>query len=347
MARAAAGRSGMRPTVARRSPPAQVTIRYDERKLCYDARTRSAPSRWRCACCARSLRAGRSRAAALRSPSRPPPSPSSSRARARGRRRAARPRTAAASASTEAGRRLVRAHRGDPRRAGGRGAPSCRPPRLMSMDGPRRGVPERRAGAARPGDRRRCSSARISTCGCAPRSSEPEASLPALRLGEVDLGSCRTRTRATRRRPDAAAASASTSWRTRSASCSHRPRRRRATRSSSPTWPTSAGSPRRRARACRAHARGRLPRRRASPPTSHSTRTTSASSPRSSRQGSGSRWCLEPRPRCVRSEGVVVRPVADVPVTRRIYAAARRGGLERPALAMVDARCSARAASPK
>jgi molybdate transport repressor ModE-like protein len=35
--------------------------------------------------------------------------------------------------------------------------------------------------------------------------------------------------------------------------------------------------------------------------------------------------------------GVVVRPVADVPVARRLYAAARRGGLERPALAaMVD-----------
>ena len=36
--------------------------------------------------------------------------------------------------------------------------------------------------------------------------------------------------------------------------------------------------------------------------------------------------------------GVVVPPVADVPVRRRIYAAARRGGLARPALAaMVDA----------
>ena len=36
--------------------------------------------------------------------------------------------------------------------------------------------------------------------------------------------------------------------------------------------------------------------------------------------------------------GVVVRPVADVPVTRRIYAAARSGGFERPALAaMVEA----------
>jgi molybdate transport repressor ModE-like protein len=35
---------------------------------------------------------------------------------------------------------------------------------------------------------------------------------------------------------------------------------------------------------------------------------------------------------------VAFRPVADVPVTRRLYAAARRGGLERPALAaMVDA----------
>jgi molybdate transport repressor ModE-like protein len=35
--------------------------------------------------------------------------------------------------------------------------------------------------------------------------------------------------------------------------------------------------------------------------------------------------------------GVVVRPVADVPVARRLYAAARRGGLARPALAaMVD-----------
>jgi molybdate transport repressor ModE-like protein len=35
---------------------------------------------------------------------------------------------------------------------------------------------------------------------------------------------------------------------------------------------------------------------------------------------------------------VAIRPVADVPVTRRIYAAARRGGLERPALrAMVEA----------
>ena len=31
--------------------------------------------------------------------------------------------------------------------------------------------------------------------------------------------------------------------------------------------------------------------------------------------------------------GTVVRPVADVPVARRIYATARRGGLERPALA--------------
>ena len=36
--------------------------------------------------------------------------------------------------------------------------------------------------------------------------------------------------------------------------------------------------------------------------------------------------------------GTVVRPVADVPVTRRVYVSARRGGLERPALAaMVDA----------
>jgi molybdate transport repressor ModE-like protein len=35
---------------------------------------------------------------------------------------------------------------------------------------------------------------------------------------------------------------------------------------------------------------------------------------------------------------LTIRPVADVPVTRRVYAAARRGGLERPALAaMVDA----------
>jgi molybdate transport repressor ModE-like protein len=35
---------------------------------------------------------------------------------------------------------------------------------------------------------------------------------------------------------------------------------------------------------------------------------------------------------------VTIRPVADVPVTRRVYAAARRGGLERPALAaMVEA----------
>jgi molybdate transport repressor ModE-like protein len=31
--------------------------------------------------------------------------------------------------------------------------------------------------------------------------------------------------------------------------------------------------------------------------------------------------------------GIVVRPIADVPVTRRIYVSARRGGLERPALA--------------
>ena len=37
-------------------------------------------------------------------------------------------------------------------------------------------------------------------------------------------------------------------------------------------------------------------------------------------------------------EGTVVRPVADVPVARRIYATARRGSLERPALAaMVEA----------
>jgi DNA-binding transcriptional LysR family regulator len=36
--------------------------------------------------------------------------------------------------------------------------------------------------------------------------------------------------------------------------------------------------------------------------------------------------------------GVVVRPVADVPAMRRIYVSARRGGLERPALAaMVEA----------
>ena len=43
-------------------------------------------------------------------------------------------------------------------------------------------------------------------------------------------------------------------------------------------------------------------------------------------------------------DGVVVRPVADVVVRRRIYAAARRGGLARPALAaMVDA---LRAATP-
>jgi molybdate transport repressor ModE-like protein len=43
--------------------------------------------------------------------------------------------------------------------------------------------------------------------------------------------------------------------------------------------------------------------------------------------------------------GVSVRAIADVPVTRRLYAAARRGGLERPALAaMVDA---LRAAVPR
>jgi DNA-binding transcriptional LysR family regulator len=34
---------------------------------------------------------------------------------------------------------------------------------------------------------------------------------------------------------------------------------------------------------------------------------------------------------------VSIRPVADVPVTRRLYAAARRGGLERPALAAMVA----------
>jgi DNA-binding transcriptional LysR family regulator len=35
--------------------------------------------------------------------------------------------------------------------------------------------------------------------------------------------------------------------------------------------------------------------------------------------------------------GVVVRPIADVAVRRRIYVSARRGGLARPALAaMVD-----------
>jgi molybdate transport repressor ModE-like protein len=44
---------------------------------------------------------------------------------------------------------------------------------------------------------------------------------------------------------------------------------------------------------------------------------------------------------------VAIRPVADVPVTRRLYAAARRGGLERPALAaMVDALRDAAARSP-
>jgi len=36
-------------------------------------------------------------------------------------------------------------------------------------------------------------------------------------------------------------------------------------------------------------------------------------------------------------DGVVVRPVADVPVERRIYVSARRGGLERPALAAMVA----------
>jgi hypothetical protein len=42
-------------------------------------------------------------------------------------------------------------------------------------------------------------------------------------------------------------------------------------------------------------------------------------------------------------EDVVVRPVADVAVTRRIYVSARRGGLERPALAaMVEALLDAR-----
>jgi molybdate transport repressor ModE-like protein len=46
--------------------------------------------------------------------------------------------------------------------------------------------------------------------------------------------------------------------------------------------------------------------------------------------------------------GVVVRPVADVPVTRRIYVCARRGGLERPALAaMVEALRSAAARSAR
>jgi molybdate transport repressor ModE-like protein len=46
-------------------------------------------------------------------------------------------------------------------------------------------------------------------------------------------------------------------------------------------------------------------------------------------------------------DGVVVRPVADIQVARRIYAAARRGGSERPALrAMVEALSSVAAAIP-
>ena len=44
---------------------------------------------------------------------------------------------------------------------------------------------------------------------------------------------------------------------------------------------------------------------------------------------------------------VAIRPVADVPVTRRLYAAARRGGLERPALAaMVEALSAAVPGAP-
>ena len=39
-------------------------------------------------------------------------------------------------------------------------------------------------------------------------------------------------------------------------------------------------------------------------------------------------------------DGTVVRPVADVPVARRIYAATRRGGLERPAPAALVAALS-------
>ena len=38
--------------------------------------------------------------------------------------------------------------------------------------------------------------------------------------------------------------------------------------------------------------------------------------------------------------GVVVRPVADVPVTRRIYVSARRGGLARPASRRWWRRCA-------
>jgi len=46
-------------------------------------------------------------------------------------------------------------------------------------------------------------------------------------------------------------------------------------------------------------------------------------------------------------DGVVVRPVADVVVQRRLYAAARRGGLERPALAaMVESLSSVAAELP-
>ena len=43
--------------------------------------------------------------------------------------------------------------------------------------------------------------------------------------------------------------------------------------------------------------------------------------------------------------GVVVRPVADVPVTRRIYVAARRGALARPALAAMVAELQASSAA--
>ena len=46
-------------------------------------------------------------------------------------------------------------------------------------------------------------------------------------------------------------------------------------------------------------------------------------------------------------EGTVARPGADVPVTRRIYVAARRGGLGRPALAALRAAAANRPEWPR
>ena len=204
---------------------------------------------------------------------------------------------------------------------------------------PRRGLPERRAGAARARDRDAGARA-MPRCACGRPSSSPRTRCR--RCGSATSTSrSRTRTSHGRARPTIGS-SARTCSRTR---CGSRSRA-----AGSPASRTDGGSPvalaglaaERWVATPPGHrlprdARRRLPGRPASSPASRTTRTTSPCCPAFVAAGLG--VALVPGLALPAFGGpeVGIRPVADVPVTRRIFAAARRGGLERPAAAAMVA----------